>query len=198
MCGTFLFLTFCFNRSIQTFLQHYPGNYRRSYTLLTGADKILRLKVLCVSKDSGILYEFTWPPTHYSIILLVVEQRNPLLYLKQSAVNKTKRRNKRKNASPAKKGTSPLKRLIPGNSPAKSSPSKTIPLLLKGKEALAGFKVELHLNYTFMHRIYNTFPIVFVVSIWISVRWKMDHLHLLWAIRCLKSYPNALLALSPP
>ncbi|XP_047671144.1 DNA repair protein REV1 isoform X2 [Tachysurus fulvidraco] len=71
-----------------------------------------------------------------------VEQRNPLLYLKQSAVNKTKRRYKRKNASPAKKGTSPLKRLIPGNSPAKSSPSKTIPLLLKGKEALAGFKME--------------------------------------------------------
>ncbi|MCI4378310.1 hypothetical protein PGIGA_G00214420 [Pangasianodon gigas] len=72
----------------------------------------------------------------------VVEQRNPLLHLKQTAVGRTKRRYKRKNASPAKKGSSPLKRLIPGNSPAKSSPSKTIPLLLKGKEALSGFKIE--------------------------------------------------------
>ncbi|KAF4087241.1 hypothetical protein AMELA_G00093360 [Ameiurus melas] len=72
----------------------------------------------------------------------VVEQRNPLLQLKQTVVGRTKRRYKRKNASPAKKGASPLKRLIPGNSPAKSSPSKTIPLLLKEKEALSGFKIE--------------------------------------------------------
>ncbi|KAG7331285.1 hypothetical protein KOW79_005254 [Hemibagrus wyckioides] len=72
----------------------------------------------------------------------VVEQRNPLLHLKQTAVGKTKRRYKRKNASPVKKSASPLKRLIPGNSPAKSSPSKTIPLLLKGNEALPGFKME--------------------------------------------------------
>ncbi|KAI5621297.1 DNA repair protein REV1 isoform X2 [Silurus asotus] len=71
-----------------------------------------------------------------------VEQRNPLLHLKQTAVGKTKRRYKRKNASPAKKGASPLKRLVSGNSPAKSSPSKTIPLLLKGKDALSGFKIE--------------------------------------------------------
>ncbi|XP_017325602.1 DNA repair protein REV1 isoform X2 [Ictalurus punctatus] len=71
-----------------------------------------------------------------------VEQRNPLLQLKQTVVGRTKRRYKRKNASPAKKGASPLKRLIPGNSPAKSSPSKTIPLLLKDKEALSGFKIE--------------------------------------------------------
>lgn len=42
----FLLLTFCVNRSIQMFLQHYPGNYRRSYALLTDAEKILRLKVL--------------------------------------------------------------------------------------------------------------------------------------------------------
>ncbi|XP_060785615.1 DNA repair protein REV1 isoform X2 [Neoarius graeffei] len=71
-----------------------------------------------------------------------VEQRNPLLHLKRTAVGRTKRRYKRKNASPAKKGASPLKRLIPGNSPAKSSPSKTIPVLLKGGEALSGFKIE--------------------------------------------------------
>lgn len=84
-------------------------------------------------------------------ILLVVEQRNPLLHLKRTAVGRTKRRYKRKNASPAKKGASPLKRLIPGNSPAKSSPSKTIPVLLKGGEALSGFKVDLRL----MHQFYT-------------------------------------------
>ncbi|TSL16125.1 DNA repair protein REV1 [Bagarius yarrelli] len=72
----------------------------------------------------------------------VVEQRNSLLHLKQTAIGKTKRRYKRKNASPAKKGANTLKRLIPGNSPAKSSPSKTIPLLLKSKEAPSGFKME--------------------------------------------------------
>ncbi|MCJ8732420.1 hypothetical protein PDJAM_G00211280 [Pangasius djambal] len=37
----------------------------------------------------------------------VVEQRNPLLHLKQTAVGRTKRRYKRKNASPAKKGAIP-------------------------------------------------------------------------------------------
>uniref|UniRef100_A0A8B9LRL1 DNA repair protein REV1 n=1 Tax=Astyanax mexicanus TaxID=7994 RepID=A0A8B9LRL1_ASTMX len=60
--------------------------------------------------------------------------KNPLLQLKQPAVAKMKRRYKRKNASPAKKGASPLKRLLPGNSPAKSSPSKTIPLSLKSND----------------------------------------------------------------
>uniref|UniRef100_A0A8B9LXI5 DNA repair protein REV1 n=1 Tax=Astyanax mexicanus TaxID=7994 RepID=A0A8B9LXI5_ASTMX len=64
----------------------------------------------------------------------LLEQRNPLLQLKQPAVAKMKRRYKRKNASPAKKGASPLKRLLPGNSPAKSSPSKTIPLSLKSND----------------------------------------------------------------
>uniref|UniRef100_A0A3B1IKC7 DNA repair protein REV1 n=1 Tax=Astyanax mexicanus TaxID=7994 RepID=A0A3B1IKC7_ASTMX len=72
----------------------------------------------------------------------VVEQRNPLLQLKQPAVAKMKRRYKRKNASPAKKGASPLKRLLPGNSPAKSSPSKTIPLSLKSNDVPLGFKTE--------------------------------------------------------
>ncbi|KAM9487515.1 DNA repair protein REV1 isoform 1-T1 [Clarias gariepinus] len=72
----------------------------------------------------------------------VVDQRNPLLHLKQTSVGRTKRRYKRKNASPAKKGASPLKKLIPGNSPAKSSPTKTIPLSQKSKEALTGFKIE--------------------------------------------------------
>uniref|UniRef100_A0A8C2CB63 DNA repair protein REV1 n=1 Tax=Cyprinus carpio TaxID=7962 RepID=A0A8C2CB63_CYPCA len=46
-------------------------------------------------------------------------------------VGKLKRRYKKRNASPAKKGPSPLKKLFPGNSPAKSSPSKTLPLPLK-------------------------------------------------------------------
>uniref|UniRef100_A0A672QFP1 DNA repair protein REV1 n=1 Tax=Sinocyclocheilus grahami TaxID=75366 RepID=A0A672QFP1_SINGR len=49
----------------------------------------------------------------------------------QPAVGKLKRRYKKRNASPAKKGPSPLKKLFPGNSPAKSSPSKTLPLPLK-------------------------------------------------------------------
>uniref|UniRef100_A0A8B9LS26 DNA repair protein REV1 n=1 Tax=Astyanax mexicanus TaxID=7994 RepID=A0A8B9LS26_ASTMX len=68
--------------------------------------------------------------------------KNPLLQLKQPAVAKMKRRYKRKNASPAKKGASPLKRLLPGNSPAKSSPSKTIPLSLKSNDVPLGFKTE--------------------------------------------------------
>ncbi|KAI4892709.1 hypothetical protein NFI96_015304, partial [Prochilodus magdalenae] len=72
----------------------------------------------------------------------VVEQRNPLLQLKQPAVGRVKRRYKRRNASPVKKGTSPLKRLLPGNSPAKSSPSKTIPISLKSKDAPPGLKIE--------------------------------------------------------
>ncbi|XP_073701709.1 DNA repair protein REV1 [Garra rufa] len=60
-----------------------------------------------------------------------VEQKNPFPQLKQPAVGKLKRRYKKKNASPAKKGPSPQKKLFPGNSPAKSSPSKTLPLPLK-------------------------------------------------------------------
>uniref|UniRef100_A0A672QFD4 DNA repair protein REV1 n=1 Tax=Sinocyclocheilus grahami TaxID=75366 RepID=A0A672QFD4_SINGR len=60
-----------------------------------------------------------------------VEQKNPFPQLKQPAVGKLKRRYKKRNASPAKKGPSPLKKLFPGNSPAKSSPSKTLPLPLK-------------------------------------------------------------------
>ncbi|XP_016110482.1 DNA repair protein REV1-like [Sinocyclocheilus grahami] len=60
-----------------------------------------------------------------------VEQKNTLPQLKQPAVGKLKRRYKKRNASPAKKGPSPHKKLFPGNSPAKSSPSKTLPLPLK-------------------------------------------------------------------
>uniref|UniRef100_A0A671PD74 DNA repair protein REV1 n=1 Tax=Sinocyclocheilus anshuiensis TaxID=1608454 RepID=A0A671PD74_9TELE len=68
-----------------------------------------------------------------------VEQKNPFSQLKQPAVGKLKRRYKKRNASPAKKGPSPLKKLFPGNSPAKSSPSKTLPLPLKQP----GLKVSL-------------------------------------------------------
>ncbi|KAI2660588.1 DNA repair protein REV1 [Labeo rohita] len=63
--------------------------------------------------------------------IAVVEQKNPFPQLKQPAVGKLKRRYKKRNASPAKKGPSPLKKLFPENSPAKSSPSKTLPLPLK-------------------------------------------------------------------
>ncbi|KAM3861812.1 DNA repair protein REV1-like [Diretmus argenteus] len=57
-----------------------------------------------------------------------LEQRNPLLQLKQSGVGfsigRVKRRYKRKNAvSPVKKGASPLKRRHTGSSPAKTLPT---------------------------------------------------------------------------
>uniref|UniRef100_A0A8C1T9K4 DNA repair protein REV1 n=1 Tax=Cyprinus carpio TaxID=7962 RepID=A0A8C1T9K4_CYPCA len=68
-----------------------------------------------------------------------VEKKKPFPQLKQPAVGKLKRRYKKRNASPAKKGPSPLKKLFPGNSPAKSSPSKTLPLPLKHP----GLKVSL-------------------------------------------------------
>ncbi|XP_052461848.1 DNA repair protein REV1 [Carassius gibelio] len=57
-----------------------------------------------------------------------VEQKKTFPQLKQPVVGKLKRRYKKRNASPAKKGPSPLKKLFPENSPAKSSPSKTLPL----------------------------------------------------------------------
>lgn len=69
----------------------------------------------------------------------VVEQKNPFPQLKQPAVGKTKRRYKKRNASPAKKGPSPLKKLLQtGNSPTKSSPSKIVPLPIKHQ----GLKTE--------------------------------------------------------
>uniref|UniRef100_A0A8C1HSP9 DNA repair protein REV1 n=1 Tax=Cyprinus carpio carpio TaxID=630221 RepID=A0A8C1HSP9_CYPCA len=68
-----------------------------------------------------------------------VMQKNTFPQLKQPAVGKLKHRYKKRNASPAKKGPSPLKKLFPGNSPAKSSPSKTLPLPLKQP----GLKVSL-------------------------------------------------------
>ncbi|XP_067299768.1 DNA repair protein REV1 [Pseudorasbora parva] len=69
-----------------------------------------------------------------------VELKNQFPQLKQPAVGKLKRRYKKKNASPAKKGPgpSPQKKLFPGNSPAKSSPSKILPLPLKQQ----GLKTE--------------------------------------------------------
>ncbi|XP_029558723.1 DNA repair protein REV1 isoform X2 [Salmo trutta] len=54
---------------------------------------------------------------------IIMEQRNPLLQLKQVGAGRVKRRYKKKNAnsSPTKKGPSPLKRPHPpGNSPAKA------------------------------------------------------------------------------
>uniref|UniRef100_A0AAY4DV59 DNA repair protein REV1 n=1 Tax=Denticeps clupeoides TaxID=299321 RepID=A0AAY4DV59_9TELE len=54
---------------------------------------------------------------------IMVEQKIPLLQFKQPAVGRTKRRYKRRNTSPAKKGHSPLKRLHLANSPAKSTSS---------------------------------------------------------------------------
>lgn len=57
-----------------------------------------------------------------------MEQKNPLLQLKQSGlgvgIGRVKRRYKRKNAaSPVKKGPSPLKKRLTTNSPAKILPS---------------------------------------------------------------------------
>uniref|UniRef100_A0AAY4DVS1 DNA repair protein REV1 n=1 Tax=Denticeps clupeoides TaxID=299321 RepID=A0AAY4DVS1_9TELE len=72
-----------------------------------------------------------------------VEQKIPLLQFKQPAVGRTKRRYKRRNTSPAKKGHSPLKRLHLANSPAKSSPSKTIQTALKLKDEASSLKVTL-------------------------------------------------------
>lgn len=72
--------------------------------------------------------------------IFVVEQKKQFPQLKQPAVGKTKRRYKRKNASPAKNGPSPLKKLLQtGNSPAKSSPSKILPLPINNQ----GLKVSL-------------------------------------------------------
>ncbi|XP_029937528.1 DNA repair protein REV1 isoform X2 [Myripristis murdjan] len=72
----------------------------------------------------------------------ILEQKNPLLQLKQSGVGvgigRVKRRYKRKNAgSPVKKGPSPVKRHNPGNSPAKTLPSSVRP-----REMINGLKTE--------------------------------------------------------
>ncbi|XP_051997698.1 DNA repair protein REV1-like isoform X1 [Xyrauchen texanus] len=61
---------------------------------------------------------------------LLGDQKKTFPQLKQPAVGKIKRRYKR-NASPAKKGSSPLKKRSPGNSPAKSGPSKILSLPFK-------------------------------------------------------------------
>ncbi|XP_062312560.1 DNA repair protein REV1 [Osmerus eperlanus] len=71
---------------------------------------------------------------------IVVEQRNPLLQLKQSgpagSVGRVKRRYKRKNAgSPAKKGHSPLKRPRPESSPVTALP-------LRSRDLPNGHKTE--------------------------------------------------------
>lgn len=71
---------------------------------------------------------------------LTVEQKNPLLQLKQSGIGigRVKRRYKRKNAvSPVKKGPSPLKRRHTTNSPA-----KTLPSPLKSRELINIAKVS--------------------------------------------------------
>uniref|UniRef100_A0A8C9Y2U5 DNA repair protein REV1 n=1 Tax=Sander lucioperca TaxID=283035 RepID=A0A8C9Y2U5_SANLU len=71
-----------------------------------------------------------------------VEQKNPLLQLKQSGlgvgIGRVKRRYKRKNAvSPVKKGPSPLKRRHTTNSPA-----KTLPPPIKSRETINILKTE--------------------------------------------------------
>ncbi|KAM7380325.1 hypothetical protein PAMP_003632 [Pampus punctatissimus] len=71
----------------------------------------------------------------------MLEQKNPLLQLKQSVgigIGRMKRRYKRKNAvSPVKKGPSPIKKRHPTNSPA-----KTLPLPIKSKEPINTVKTE--------------------------------------------------------
>ncbi|XP_047457742.1 DNA repair protein REV1 isoform X2 [Mugil cephalus] len=68
---------------------------------------------------------------------IMSEQRNPLLQLKQPGmgigIGRVKRRYKRKNVSPLKKGASPLKRRQATNSPAKSIPS---PVKTRGQNIL--------------------------------------------------------------
>ncbi|XP_070770929.1 DNA repair protein REV1 [Enoplosus armatus] len=69
-----------------------------------------------------------------------VEQKNPLLQLKQSGIGigRLKRRYKRKNAvSPVKKGPSPVKRRHTTNSPAKNVPSP-----IKSREPMNILKTE--------------------------------------------------------
>ncbi|KAG9339445.1 hypothetical protein JZ751_023582 [Albula glossodonta] len=56
--------------------------------------------------------------------------KNALLQLRQPEISPTKRRCKRKNLSPTKKCSSPMKSRLPGNSPAKSSPAKLHPVAL--------------------------------------------------------------------
>ncbi|KAJ8013296.1 hypothetical protein DPEC_G00051790 [Dallia pectoralis] len=72
----------------------------------------------------------------------VTEPRNPLLQLKQVAAGggRVKRRYKRKNtnASPAKKGPSPLKRPRPSG----SSPAKALPHALKPRDLTNVLKLE--------------------------------------------------------
>ncbi|KAG5833232.1 hypothetical protein ANANG_G00273740 [Anguilla anguilla] len=51
-------------------------------------------------------------------------------WLRAPGFDQLKRRHKRKNLSPAKKGPSPMKARLPGNSPAKSSPAKSSPAKL--------------------------------------------------------------------
>ncbi|KAK6309649.1 hypothetical protein J4Q44_G00195300 [Coregonus suidteri] len=69
----------------------------------------------------------------------IMDQRNPLLHLKQVGVGRMKRRYKKNaNASPAKKGPSPLKRpRPPGNSPAKA-----LPHALRSRDVPNGLKLE--------------------------------------------------------
>ncbi|XP_028447411.1 DNA repair protein REV1 isoform X2 [Perca flavescens] len=72
----------------------------------------------------------------------ILEQKNPLLQLKQSGlgvgIGRVKRRYKRKNAvSPVKKGPSPLKRRHTTNSPA-----KTLPPPMKSRETINILKTE--------------------------------------------------------
>uniref|UniRef100_UPI0037E7D015 DNA repair protein REV1 isoform X2 n=1 Tax=Semicossyphus pulcher TaxID=241346 RepID=UPI0037E7D015 len=72
----------------------------------------------------------------------MLEQKNPLLQLKQSGVGigigRMKRRYKRKNAvSPVKKGPSPLKKRNTMNSPA-----KTLPLPMKSREPMSIVKTD--------------------------------------------------------
>ncbi|XP_045062654.1 DNA repair protein REV1 [Coregonus clupeaformis] len=70
---------------------------------------------------------------------IMADQRNPLLHLKQVGVGRMKRRYKKNaNASPAKKGPSPLKRpRPPGNSPAKA-----LPHALRSRDVPNGLKLE--------------------------------------------------------
>lgn len=82
-----------------------------------------------IGESTGEFLFFHRPAFSFNpmFVLSAVEQKNPLLQLKQCGVGigvgRVKRRYKRKNAiSPLKKGTSPMKRRPMANSPAKAVP----------------------------------------------------------------------------
>lgn len=99
-------------------------------TTVQPQSKICKSKICPLSSSSSVCVFST--PNCYPLCFSAVEQKNPLLQLKQSGagigIGRVKRRYKRKNAvSPVKKGPSPTKKRHTTNSPAKSLPPHITP-----------------------------------------------------------------------